>query len=113
MTQFSRFRSAVCQFSALLCVATLLAALGVSRANQDNGQPESDGKRGDPRYLFVCAGDQARKNPDFLAVINFDEGSPNYGKVIAQAPLPEPGATGNEFHHIGRRCVRLRPFLGF
>ena len=101
MTQFSRFRSAVCQFSALLCVATLLAALGVSRANQDNGQPESDGKRGDPRYLFVCAGDQARKNPDFLAVINFDEGSPNYGKVIAQAPLPEPGATGNEFHHIG------------
>jgi hypothetical protein len=53
------------------------------------------------RYLFVCAGDQARKNPDFLAVVNFDEDSSNYGKVIAQAPLPEPGATGNEFHHIG------------
>jgi hypothetical protein len=52
-------------------------------------------------YLFICAGDQARKAPDFLAVVNFDQDSPDYGKVIAEAPLPEPGATGNEFHHIG------------
>src|SRR5215470_19537648 len=36
-----------------------------------------------------------------LAVINFDEGSSDYGKVIATAPLPQPGGTGNEFHHIG------------
>jgi selenium-binding protein 1 len=53
------------------------------------------------KYLYVCTGDQARKSPDFLAVVNFDEDSPEYGKVMAQAPLPEPGATGNEFHHIG------------
>jgi selenium-binding protein 1 len=53
------------------------------------------------KYLFICAGDQARTAPDFLAVLNFDEDSPHYGKVIAKAPLPEPGATGNEFHHIG------------
>ena len=57
--------------------------------------------RSDVKYLFVCAGDQARKNPDFLAVVNFDDDSRDYGKVIATAPLPEPGATGNEFHHIG------------
>ena len=57
--------------------------------------------RSEVKYLFVCAGDQARKNPDFLAVVNFDEDSRDYGKVIATAPLPEPGATGNEFHHIG------------
>src|SRR5215470_15876300 len=53
------------------------------------------------KYLFICAGDQARTAPDFLAVINFDESSSDYGKVIATAPLPQPGATGNEFHHIG------------
>ncbi len=53
------------------------------------------------KFLFICAGDQARTAPDFLAVLNFDEDSPSYGKVIAKAPLPEPGATGNEFHHIG------------
>ena len=53
------------------------------------------------KYLFICAGDQARTAPDFLAVLNFDEDSPQYGKVIGKAPLPEPGATGNEFHHIG------------
>ena len=53
------------------------------------------------KYLFICAGDQARTAPDFLAVLNFDEDSPHYGKVIGKAPLPEPGATGNEFHHIG------------
>ena len=33
-------------------------------------------------------------------MINFDQHSPEYGKVIGQSPLPEPGATGNEFHHI-------------
>jgi DNA-binding beta-propeller fold protein YncE len=101
MTQITWFRSAVCHFPVLLGIATLLTAVGVTLANQGGRQPESDGKRGEPSYLFVCAGDQARKNPDFLAVVNFDEDSSNYGKVIAQAPLPEPGATGNEFHHIG------------
>jgi len=62
----------------------------------------SAAERGDPgSYLFICAGDQARKSPDFLAVIDFDERSPSYGKVVARAPVPEPGATGNEFHHVG------------
>jgi hypothetical protein len=44
----------------------------------------SAAKRGDPgSYLFICAGDQARKSPDFLAVIDFDERSPSY--------VPGPG----------------------
>jgi selenium-binding protein 1 len=37
--------------------------------------------------------------PDFLAVINFDEESKNYGKVIKTVPLPPPGNVGNEPHH--------------
>lgn len=70
-------------------------------AKQKGEDPPHDHERKGPQYLFVCAGDQSRQNPDFLAVINFDELSPEYGKVIGQSPLPEPGATGNEFHHIG------------
>jgi selenium-binding protein 1 len=53
------------------------------------------------KYLFVWAGDQARKNADFLAVVNFNEGSRDYGKVITSVPLPGPGANGNEPHHVG------------
>ena len=53
------------------------------------------------KYLFVWAGDQARLNPDFLAVVNFDQDSPNYGRVITTVPLPAPGGTGNEPHHVG------------
>lgn len=53
------------------------------------------------KYLLICAGDQARKSPDFLAVVNFDEHSSDYGKVITSIPFPAPDSTGNEPHHIG------------
>jgi selenium-binding protein 1 len=37
---------------------------------------------------------------DFLAVIDFDENSPGYGRVINVVPLPGPGASFNEPHHM-------------
>jgi hypothetical protein len=55
----------------------------------------------DEKYLFVWAGDQARVNPDFLAVVSFDEHSRDYGTMIATMPVAGPGATGNEPHHVG------------
>ncbi|MGH9205385.1 MAG: hypothetical protein ACRD1G_02310 [Acidimicrobiales bacterium] len=51
------------------------------------------------KTLYVWAGDQARVNPDFLAVIDFDEDSDDYGKVVKTVPLPPPGNVGNEPHH--------------
>lgn len=60
-------------------------------ANADDGRTA--------RTLYVWAGDQARVAPDFLAVINFDEDSDDYGKVIKTVPIPPPGNTGNEPHH--------------
>jgi hypothetical protein len=60
--------------------------------------------------LFVWAGDEAHIAPDFFAVVDFDRASPNYGKVINIAPLPETlpsaiplsnGSIGNEPHHVG------------
>ena len=56
---------------------------------------------GGTKYMFVCAGDQARKAPDFLAVLNFDPNSREYGKLIATTRFPAPNGTGNEPHHIG------------
>lgn len=53
------------------------------------------------KYLFVWTGDQARKAPDFVAVVDFDESSRSYGKVLATVPLPGPGASNNEPHHVG------------
>jgi hypothetical protein len=76
-------------------VAILAAALAAGAAsaqttiNQDHDQ----------HILYVWAGDQARVAPDFLAVINFDQDSPNYGKVIRTVPIPPPGNVGNEPHH--------------
>ena len=40
-------------------------------------------------YLFVWAGDDDKKDPDFLAVIDTRPGSPNYGKVVATLPTGE------------------------
>jgi hypothetical protein len=77
-----------------------VACLGVMRPS--HAAIESAGNEDErPRYLFICAGDQARKAPDFLAVINFDERSDDYGRVIATRPFPVPDASGNEPHHIG------------
>jgi len=51
------------------------------------------------KTLYVWAGAQDRKHPDFLAVVNFDEDSPDYGKVIKTVPIPPPGNINNEAHH--------------
>lgn len=51
------------------------------------------------KTLYVWASDQARKAPDFLAVIDFDRRSPGYGKVLGTVPVPPPGNIGNEAHH--------------
>jgi hypothetical protein len=51
------------------------------------------------KTLYIWAGDQERVRPDFLAVVDFDEHSRNYGRVLRTIPLPPPGNVGNEPHH--------------
>jgi len=75
----------------VVSVLTLLTLL-VSRASAHSlGVKETT--------LYVWAGDAARQQPDFLTVVNFDEASPDYGKVVRTVPLPGPGNIGNEPHH--------------
>jgi hypothetical protein len=42
------------------------------------------------RYLFVWAGDDAKKGEDFLAVIDADPASATYGRAVASVPVPGP-----------------------
>jgi hypothetical protein len=75
-------------------------ALGATAMWGTAGAHDDESERAE-RFLYVWAGDQARTSPDRLAVVDFDPLSANYGHVVATQPLPEPGATGNEPHHVG------------
>jgi len=91
MRERRRFRSG---WASVICAGAIVS-LGGSLPAADEG----DHRKGGEKTLYVWAGDQAHKAPDFLAVIDFDEESDNYGKVIKTVPLPPPGNIGNEAHH--------------
>jgi len=84
--------------SVVLSIGIVSPLQRTANAEDSEGQNGEKGKR-KARTLYVWAGDQARVAPDFLAVIDFDEDSNNYGKVIKTVPIPPPGNTGNEPHH--------------
>jgi hypothetical protein len=65
--------------------------LGVTVAFADNAE----------NTLLVWAADKAHIAPDFVAVIDFDRESPDYGKVLRTVPLSGASAIGNEPHHVG------------
>ena len=83
-----------CGVSMMWALAVLVPVLAGTPPAKQNNQDE-----GDAKTLYVWAGDQVRVAPDFLAVIDFDEDSPRYGKVIRTVPVPGPGGSGNEPHH--------------
>jgi WD40 repeat protein len=49
-----------------------------------------------PKYLFVWAGDDAKKSQDFLAVVDADPQSKTYGQTVATVSVP--GTTGTPHH---------------
>jgi selenium-binding protein 1 len=50
------------------------------------------------KVLYVYCVDADAKDHDFLAVIDVEKGSPNYGQIVYQLDL---GSSGNETHHFG------------
>jgi selenium-binding protein 1 len=79
----------------LLYLGLIVAMLGNGPARADD-----DGREREEKYLYIWAGHVDHSVADFLAVIDFDEDSPGYGQVINTVPLPGPGATFNEPHHM-------------
>jgi len=61
-------------------------------------------------YLFVWAGDDAKKSSDFLAVLDTDEKSPHYGQAVASVAVPGPSGTPHhtELEVGGRACQAQR-----
>lgn len=51
--------------------------------------------------MYAWFGDDDQYNPDFVAVIDFDPYSLNYGRLITTSPLSGLHAFGNEPHHAG------------
>jgi selenium-binding protein 1 len=78
---------------------SMLAILVVALAGTTLARNDAHEDHRPARTLYVWSGDQARLAPDFLAVIDFDEDSPRYGKVVTTVPVPGPGSSGNEPHH--------------
>ena len=87
-------------------LVTLLALAAAVAATQ----PSAASRHAAAKHLFVWAGDQARQAPDFLAVVDFDERSADYGRVVATVPLPEPGASGtSRITSVSRVTARCWP----
>ncbi len=92
-----------CLLSAV--VSTVPVSANAGQGGRGGGG-EGGGRSKKARTLYVWAGDQARVAPDFLAVIDFDEDSDDYGKVLKTVPIPPPGNTGNEPHHCNLSADR-------
>jgi hypothetical protein len=61
-----------------------------------DSEGDADKQAKDDKYLYIWAGDELGILPDFLAAVEFNENSANYGEVIATANAP---TSGNEAHH--------------
>jgi selenium binding protein SBP56 len=90
----------VARMAALALAVVALAPMTLAQDGwRDRDRDGGRDRQQSPDTLYVWTGDQARVAPDFLAVIDFDEGSPQYGQVIRTVPVPGPGSSGNEPHH--------------
>jgi selenium binding protein SBP56 len=83
----------------VVCAGLTLPVLTIAIARSFADDDGDHGRNQRAKTLYVWAGDQARVAPDFLAVIDFDEESKTYGKVMRTVPVPPPGNISNEAHH--------------
>ena len=86
--------------ASLLWISILLVlTLGGTAFSHDGDERGDDHKKHSEKTLYVWTGDEARLAADFLVVVNFDEDSSDYGKILGTVPIPPPGNVGNEPHH--------------
>lgn len=81
----------------LLQAFVLTAAMALLTSCGSGGSSGGGNGHKAARYLYIWAGDQGRTAPDFVSVIDFDEASKDYGRVLKTVPVP---TSGNEAHHM-------------
>lgn len=82
-------------FAVLACAVVTVATPSALAAGRGPAVPPPKPDKAD-KYLYIWAGDELRVHNDFLTVVDFNEHSANYGRVIATADAP---TAGNEPHH--------------
>jgi hypothetical protein len=96
-----------------LLLAPLFACTGSADASKNASRaaaaepaiPTDSESPGPAPYLFAWTGDLDRADPDFLAVIDTDPGSPDYGRVVTTLPV---GRSGTMPHHTEHRMPESR-----
>jgi len=88
-----------CDRSSTVASPTVDKPSAAANSDRDDESDNHGGHDEEASTLYVWASDQAHVAPDFLAVIDFDRRSPDYGKVLRTVPVPPPGNIGNEAHH--------------
>jgi hypothetical protein len=95
--RLGRFRTAL---AAVLVVLAIAAAGSIPGCTGGGGNDSNSASAdNEENTLLVWAGDQAHVAPDFVAVIDFERDSPDYGRVLRTVPLSGASALGNEPHH--------------
>jgi hypothetical protein len=77
---------------ALLTFSSLACAKHVPRSSQADERPPA-------RYLFAWAGDEDRRDSDFLAVIDLARDGDRYGTIVATTPSGEQGIWPHHTEH--------------
>ena len=76
----------------LICLLGFLCLTALAPAADKKAATNPQGSS----YLFVWAGDEARKASDFLAVVDVNPSSPRYGRIVSRVAV---GATALMPHH--------------
>ncbi|MBR7780211.1 selenium-binding protein SBP56-related protein [Undibacterium rugosum] len=84
-----------------LTLCAILQACGGNSSGQQNGTLLPGDlcltPRAASKTLYIWSGDAARIASDFISVVDFDEASPSYGKVLKMVQVP---TNNNEPHHL-------------
>src|SRR5262245_54620867 len=87
----------------LVSVGSMVGALGacdVQGHDQAVVEETAPVQPNDGDVLYIWASDQDHQAADFIAVVDFNKSSANYGHVLSTVPLPG-NATNTEPHHVG------------
>jgi hypothetical protein len=71
----------------------LLAAVVLAGCSNTKEKPAAPPAPAPGSYLFVWSGDDDMKSGDFIAVVNADAASPQYGRVVASLAVSGPSGT--------------------
>jgi methanethiol oxidase len=90
-------------------VALTVAVTATSQTACTDDPTNPDGEVDRESILYVWTRDATGQGEDFLAVVDVDPASQDYGTIVETVPV---GSSGNEAHHFGYNEDRSRIYAG-